>query len=113
MLKSPQNRMITGSPHIREVGPHQHKWAPVGTDGSGEHYRECSVCGTRTVESGNFRGALRQLWLNGGDWDLPNEAPRTENGQDPNGEAMKFPRRKGRPTGQDGAESEPVAQAML
>lgn len=80
--------------HIREIGAHEHRWQNIGTDGTGEIYRECHICGTRTVVSGNFHGAQRQDWLGGASWERSAE-PLAEPPAE--GEDLKFSRRRGRP----------------
>ena len=95
---SPQNRMIgrsesvRSSDHIREIGPHSHRWSLVGRDPTGESYQECIDCGTRRATSGDLAGARRQDWLQGGEWE-----PKAEEGEQGGHEDFTFPRRRGRP----------------
>jgi hypothetical protein len=53
---------------ILEVGPHGHNWTFYGTDGSGVHYEECSICKTRRARSAGQSTFGQQAWLDGGEW---------------------------------------------
>lgn len=59
-------------PHVRDVGPHAHAWAQVGTVGA-ETYSECSLCGARTTNVPAPAFASRRDWLAGGDWERPSD----------------------------------------
>lgn len=50
--------------HIREIGPHVHKWRAARNDGNGD-YQTCLACGAR-----RYTGAVGHEvdWLAGGDW---------------------------------------------
>ena len=112
MIESPVNRMIgsaernRSSGHIKEIGPHQHRWEHVGADPRGELYRVCRDCGTRTVKSGNFREAVRQDWLAGGEWAPDAEAETEAEAAPTSHEDFAFSRRRGRPPKNGGSGSD-------
>lgn len=91
---APGNFMVQAAPTVRDVGAHEHDWHEAGRDGSGEVYRECSVCGSRSVASGRRAYAIRQDWLAGGAWSSERPKP-AEPKKD--GEAFAFRRKRGRP----------------
>jgi hypothetical protein len=110
MLKAPQNNQLvpphhrrvtqaTESPgtHIIPVGPHEHKWQRVGSDG-GEDYYVCKVCNTRRVGSYACVGLARQDFVDGADWERGGEGEsHREGGEGREGRAFNPYRRSGRP----------------
>ena len=89
MMKSPRNMMASPEfnrdedmtmpltqPHIKDIGPHEHNWRALSSDG-GLSYQECTACHTRRVLGSNL--PLRQDWIDGGPWDPADSASVKEN----------------------------------
>lgn len=70
-----------GTPHVRDVGVHQHMWAAAGEDPVGV-YEECSLCGARRMRTATPGVAPGQTgWLAGGAWagpEVPEDSPAVE-----------------------------------
>lgn len=64
MEKAERNTMAS-APRWRsgEIGVHEHAWVPVGSDSTGDTYKQCSICDARTNTRGARDKAQFQDWL--------------------------------------------------
>lgn len=64
----------TGTPHVKEIGPHDHGWEFYGRAADGGTYQVCQLCDARRVVDVPLVSALHRDWIEGKAKWKPDEA---------------------------------------